>query len=66
MIYYSQTHEALIADMVTEMLRFGDFQPGVIQRIREIGNAGGAIDLSELRVVDDLYGIYADQDVVDD
>lgn len=59
------THDRLIAGMADEMLKFGEFQDGVRDRLRIIMQRGEAVDADEVRSVDDLWDIYGDQGVME-
>lgn len=62
MVIYSDMHGELYDTMIREMLQFAGFQESVNQRLRRIAQPSA----KEARWVDDLYGIYADGQVIED
>jgi hypothetical protein len=62
-VSYSVTHEAMYDEMISEMLRFAGFQDSVNDKLRGIV---GVPTAQQARWVDDLYGIYSNQSVIDD
>ena len=63
MVIYSDLHEAMYGEMISEMLRFAGFQDSVNAKLRGIGER---LWPNEAQWVDDLYGIYGDRQVIDD
>lgn len=61
---YSETHDAWYPDMASEMLRHAGFQDTVNDKLRLITARDGCYP-HECRWMDDLYQIYAEQDVIE-
>jgi hypothetical protein len=60
---YSLKHEAFYDAMIKEMLQYAGFQESVAVMLRAMGSY---ISGKKRTIVDDLYQIYSDQQVIDD